>query len=77
MSKGNGEIDLHLLKNKELSSARMRDMTTGRPLRQILTFAAPLFIGNLFQQIYATTDTTEIAQPRGELRHAPEMEGHR
>lgn len=77
MSKGNGEIDLHLLKNKELSSARMRDMTTGSPLRQILTFAAPLFIGNLFQQIYATTDTTEIAQPRGELRPALEMEGHR
>lgn len=52
-------------------------MTTGSPLRQILAFAAPLFIGNLFQQIYATTDTTEIAQPRGELRPALEMEGHR
>ena len=76
MSKGNGEIDLHLLKNKELSSARMRDMTTGSPLRQILTFAAPLFIGNVFQKIYSATDTSEIAQPRGELRHALEMEGH-
>ena len=53
-------------------------MTTGSPLRQIHSRALrPLFIGNLFQQIYATTDTTEIAQPRGELRPALEMEGHR
>ena len=35
-------------------------MTTGSPLRQILAFAAPLFIGNIFQQIYTMIDTMEM-----------------
>ena len=69
------EMALHFAKSKR-TIARQDAGYDGRPLRRILTFAAPLFIGNLFQQIYATTDTSEIAQPRGELRHAPEMEGH-
>lgn len=33
------------------------DMTTGSPLRHILIFALPLFIGNIFQQIYSMVDT--------------------
>ena len=33
------------------------DMTMGVPLKQILLFALPLFIGNIFQQIYSMVDT--------------------
>lgn len=33
------------------------DMTEGNPIRLILAFAIPLFIGNIFQQIYSMVDT--------------------
>lgn len=33
------------------------DMTQGNPVRHILIFAVPLFIGNIFQQIYNIVDT--------------------
>lgn len=33
------------------------DMTEGNPIRLILTFAIPLFIGNIFQQVYSMVDT--------------------
>ena len=33
------------------------DMTMGKPLRIILAFAIPIFIGNIFQQIYSVVDT--------------------
>ena len=36
---------------------RTRDMTTGSPVRLILSFALPLFIGNIFQQVYTLVDT--------------------
>ena len=36
---------------------RMVDMTVGSPLRLILTFAIPMFIGNIFQQLYNIVDT--------------------
>ena len=39
------------------ASMRVMDMTTGHPLRLILAFALPLFIGNLFQQAYSMVDT--------------------
>lgn len=61
MSKGNGVAFCE----EQRTIARQDAGYDGRPLRRTLTFAAPLFIENLFQQIYATTDTTEIAQPRG------------
>ena len=35
----------------------MKDMTTGNPVKLIITFAIPLFIGNIFQQIYTVVDT--------------------
>lgn len=34
-----------------------RDMTTGSPIRLILTFSIPLLIGNVFQQFYSMADT--------------------
>lgn len=33
------------------------DMTQGQPVRLILAFAIPLFIGNIFQQVYSMVDT--------------------
>ena len=33
------------------------DMTQGNAVRKILAFAIPLFIGNIFQQIYSMVDT--------------------
>ncbi|MCH5325295.1 MAG: MATE family efflux transporter [Eubacterium sp.] len=35
---------------------RVRNMTEGNPLSHILLFAIPLFIGNIFQQIYSIVD---------------------
>ena len=32
-------------------------MTQGNAVRMILTFAIPLFIGNIFQQVYSMVDT--------------------
>lgn len=38
-------------------SMKVTDMTEGKPIRLILAFAVPLFIGNIFQQIYSMVDT--------------------
>ena len=38
-------------------STKTSDMTTGSPVRLILIFAIPRFIGNIFQQIYNVADT--------------------
>ena len=37
--------------------ATVLDMTKGNAVRMILTFAIPLFIGNIFQQVYSMVDT--------------------
>ena len=42
---------------QEKKSMHVLDMTQGSPFRLILTFAIPLFIGNVFQQIYSMVDT--------------------
>ncbi len=39
------------------SASRVTDMTEGSPARLILAFALPLFIGNIFQQVYSLVDT--------------------
>lgn len=38
----------------------VRDMTTGKPLRVITAFAVPMFIGNVFQQIYNMVDSVVV-----------------
>ena len=45
------------MKLKPESEMRVLDMTAGSPMRLILTFAFPLLIGNLFQQVYSLVDT--------------------
>ena len=39
------------------TASKITDMTEGNPVRIILAFALPLFIGNIFQQIYSLADT--------------------
>lgn len=51
---------------KKSSASPMRDMTTGSPLRLILAFAIPLFIGNIFQQIYTMADTMVVGHSLGD-----------
>ena len=40
--------------------AKITDMTTGNPTKHILLFALPLFIGNLFQQLYNMIDSLVV-----------------
>ena len=44
-------------KEKESPTMRVMDMTQGAPVKLILAFAVPLYIGNIFQQIYSMVDT--------------------
>ena len=39
-----------------------KDLTEGRPLKLILSFALPLFLGNLFQQLYNIVDTAVVGR---------------
>lgn len=42
---------------REKRTVRVLDMTQGSPIKLILAFAVPLFIGNIFQQVYSMVDT--------------------
>ncbi len=44
----------------------MKDLTNGKPLKLILTFAIPLFIGQLFQLFYSLVDTRIVGEILGE-----------
>ena len=46
-------------------SAKIKDMTTGRPLPLIITFALPLMVGNIFQQLYTVVDTMVVGKALG------------
>ena len=48
-----------------LMSAKIKDMTTGRPLPLILSFALPLMVGNVFQQLYTVVDTIVVGKALG------------
>lgn len=41
------------------------DMTKGSPIRLILAFSIPLFIGNVFQQFYSMADTVIVGRTIG------------
>ena len=44
---------------------RQIDMTTGSPAKQIIAFTLPIFLGNLFQQIYSISDTFVVGRYLG------------
>ena len=45
----------------------MKNLTTGKPLKQILVFAVPLFIGQLFQLFYSLVDTRIVGETLGDV----------
>ena len=45
--------------------SRLKDMTTGHPLKLMTQFALPLMIGNLFQQLYTVVDTAVVGRALG------------
>lgn len=42
------------------TKSRETDMTVGNPTKHILLFALPIFLGNLFQQLYTTVDSLVV-----------------
>ena len=42
------------------SSAHTRDMTEGSIIKQLLLFAVPLMLGNIFQMLYNTVDSIVV-----------------
>lgn len=55
-----------LLQTRYFSMAvRMKNMTDGKPSTLILTFALPLMVGNVFQQLYTVVDTMVVGKGLG------------
>lgn len=48
------------MRDEMASNTRITDMTKGNPTKHILLFAFPLFIGNLFQQLYNMIDSLVV-----------------
>lgn len=46
-------------------ATRVKDMTSGKPAKLIFTFAIPLMLGNMCQQLYAMVDTIVVGQGVG------------
>ncbi len=46
-------------------ASRIKNMTEGSPASLILTFALPLMIGNVFQQLYTVVDTMVVGKALG------------
>ncbi len=57
-----GKGDIMELTKKRFSFRKNMDMTKGGIVKNILTFAFPLLLGNLFQQLYNMVDTWVIGQ---------------
>ena len=45
--------------------AKSMDMTRGRPARLIVTFALPLMLGTIFQQLYSLVDSAVVGRLLG------------
>ena len=46
-------------------AAHTQNMTEGKPLKLILSFAIPLMLGNIFQQLYTVMDTLIVGRTLG------------
>ena len=51
---------------KESKKSMVQDLTSGKPLKQIMKFTLPIFIGNVFQQLYSMVDTIIVGNTLGE-----------
>lgn len=45
-----------------MSQQRIRNMTEGEPTKLLVSFALPLMVGNVFQQLYTVIDTAIVGQ---------------
>ena len=45
--------------------AKIKDMTSGKPLPLIVSFALPLMVGNIFQHLYTVVDTMVVGKALG------------
>lgn len=45
----------------------MKDLTKGNPLKLIILFALPVFLGNVFQLLYSLIDTKIVGETLGEI----------
>lgn len=50
---------------RDFMGAKIKDMTTGRPFPLIISFALPLMVGNIFQQLYTVVDTMVVGKALG------------
>ena len=46
-------------------TSNVKNMTSGKPESLILSFAFPLMIGNVFQQLYTVVDTMVVGKALG------------
>ena len=46
-------------------AAHTKNMTEGKPLQLIFSFAVPLILGNVFQQLYTVMDTLIVGRSLG------------
>ncbi len=46
-------------------ASTVKNMTQGRPVTLLITFALPLMLGNVFQQLYTVVDTAIVGQALG------------
>ena len=44
----------------------MKDLTTGKPMKVIVSFALPLFVGHLFQLFYGLADSRIVGSLLGD-----------
>ena len=45
--------------------AKVTDMTVGNPTKLLVSFAMPMLLGNLFQQMYSMVDTIVVGRGVG------------
>ena len=45
--------------------AKVTDMTVGTPTKLLVSFAMPMLLGNLFQQMYSMVDTIVVGRGVG------------
>lgn len=53
---------------KNGGNSTIRDMTSGSPVKLIIQFMIPMFLGNIFQQFYNIADSIVAGQFLG-VRH--------
>lgn len=59
-AKNSTEKGLHAM-----AQEKVKDMTEGAPLKLIIGFAVPMFLGLLFQQFYSMVDTIIVGKYLG------------